>query len=60
MDNELQVEANNYSLWGGSAGARMTAWVGNDYDPQPSAVIMEYTGLPLFSLTVTCIKLSGL
>ena len=43
--DELQVEANNYSLWGGSAGARIAAWVGNDYIPQPSAVIMEYTGL---------------
>lgn len=43
--DKLQVEANNYSLWGGSAGARMAAWVGNDYIPHPSAVLMEYTGL---------------
>lgn len=50
---ELQVDVRDYSLWGGSAGARMAAWVGTygtksfgekSY-PQPAAVIMEYTGL---------------
>ena len=50
---ELQVDVNDYSLWGGSAGARMAAWLGSygtaafgekDY-PRPAAVIMQYTGL---------------
>ncbi len=50
---ELDVDIRDYSLWGGSAGARMAAWVGTygtgafgerPY-PQPAAVIMEYTGL---------------
>ena len=50
---ELQVDVLDYSLWGGSAGARMSAWVGSygtaafgeaDY-PKPGAVIMQYTGL---------------
>mgnify|MGYP002856363426 FL=1 len=50
---ELEVDVANYSLWGGSAGARMAAWLGSygtaafgekDY-PRPGAVIMQYTGL---------------
>ncbi len=51
---ELQVDPDNYSLWGGSAGARMAATLGNaDYlyqltgredIPQAAAVIMQYTG----------------
>ena len=50
---ELEVDVKNYSLWGGSAGARMAAWLGSygtesfgekEY-PRPSAVIMQYTGL---------------
>lgn len=50
---ELQVDVSGYSLWGGSAGARMAAWLGSygtaafgeaDY-PKPGAVIMQYTGL---------------
>lgn len=50
---ELQVDTSDYSLWGGSAGARMAAWLGslgteefgeNAY-PRPAAVIMQYTGL---------------
>lgn len=50
---ELEVDAENYSLWGGSAGARMAATLGNreilDYFgikdiSQASAVIMQYTG----------------
>ena len=50
---ELEVDVSDYSLWGGSAGARMAAWLGNygtaafgeaDY-PKPGAVIMQYTGL---------------
>lgn len=48
---ELNIDVSDYSLWGGSAGARMAAWVGTygtgafgerPY-PQPAAVIMEYT-----------------
>lgn len=50
---ELEVDVSDYSLWGGSAGARMAAWLGSygtaafgeeDY-PEPGAVIMQYTGL---------------
>lgn len=50
---ELGVDVSDYSLWGGSAGARMAAWLGSygtaafgeaDY-PKPGAVIMQYTGL---------------
>ncbi len=49
---ELQVSKENYSLWGGSAGARMAAYLGS-YGPaeyggddlsRPGAVIMAYTG----------------
>ncbi len=50
----LQVNPKDYSLWGGSAGARMAAALGNaDYLhritgrndlPQAAAVIMQYTG----------------
>ena len=50
---ELEVDTKNYSLWGGSAGARMAAWLGaygteafgEKFYPRPSAVIMQYTGL---------------
>lgn len=51
--DELEIDTADYSLWGGSAGARMAAWVGGygtaafgekDY-PKPAAVIMQYTGL---------------
>ena len=50
---ELQVDTLDYSLWGGSAGARMAAWLGNygtesfgeDAYPRPAAVIVNYTGL---------------
>lgn len=51
---ELEVDPTGYSLWGGSAGARMAATLGNadyleqltgrqDMD-QAAAVIMQYTG----------------
>lgn len=48
----LGVSTSDYSLWGGSAGARMAAWLGSygpvafggDDLPCPSAVIMQYTG----------------
>lgn len=54
---ELEVDTNCYSLWGGSAGARMAAWLGTygpaafggDDLPQPGAVIMQYTGLGEYS-----------
>lgn len=54
---ELEVDKDCYSLWGGSAGARMAAWLGT-YGPsafgggdlpQPGAVIMQYTGLSDYS-----------
>lgn len=50
---ELEVRADGYSLWGGSAGARMAADMGNlthmhsstgrNEIPQAAAVIMQYT-----------------
>ena len=51
--SELQVDTAEYSLWGGSAGARMAVWLGNlgterfgeKAYPRPAAVIMQYTGL---------------
>ncbi len=50
---ELQVNTDCYSLWGGSAGARMAAWLGSygtaafGEKPYPNAgtVVMQYTGL---------------
>lgn len=50
---ELKVDTRGYSLWGGSAGARMAAWTGTygaaafggPQLPRPAAVIMQYTGL---------------
>lgn len=50
---ELGVDTTGYSLWGGSAGARLAAWLGTkgtkafgeaDY-PRPAAVITQYTGM---------------
>ncbi|NBI62662.1 alpha/beta hydrolase [Clostridiales bacterium] len=49
---ELEVDTAGYSLWGGSAGARMAAWLGSlgtaafgeNSLPRASAVIMQYTG----------------
>ena len=54
---ELEVDTSRYSLWGGSAGARMAAWLGTygpaafsgDDLPRPGAVIMQYTGLSEYS-----------
>ncbi|MBQ9045541.1 MAG: alpha/beta hydrolase [Oscillospiraceae bacterium] len=51
--DELQISTDCYSLWGGSAGARMAAWLGSlgtayfgeEDCPRPGAVIMQYTGL---------------
>ena len=52
--DELGLKRDGYSLWGGSAGARMAATLGNSANlysltgrtdlPQASAVIMQYTG----------------
>lgn len=50
---ELQLDPTEYSLWGGSAGARMAAWLGSlgterfgeKKYPRPATVIMQYTGL---------------
>ena len=49
---QLGVDTECYSLWGGSAGARMAAYLGSlgteyfggDVLPKPGAVIMQYTG----------------
>ncbi|MDO4178957.1 MAG: alpha/beta hydrolase [Phascolarctobacterium sp.] len=56
---ELGVDRNHYSLWGGSAGARMAATLGNEEYlrhltgrkdiPQADAVIMQYTGYNSYS-----------
>ena len=51
--DELEVDVTDYSLWGGSAGARMAAWLGSystsDFGeaeyPRPVTVVMQYTGL---------------
>lgn len=50
--DELEVDVNDYSLWGGSAGARMAAYLGSygtenfgqKAYPKPSTVVMQYTG----------------
>jgi predicted esterase len=50
---KLGIDMKGYSLWGGSAGARLAAWLGSngtesfgeDAYPRPAAVIMQYTGL---------------
>lgn len=49
---ELEIDVSDYSLWGGSAGGRMAAWVasygttafGSEELPRPAAVVMQYTG----------------
>ena len=51
--DELGIDMSDYSLWGGSAGARMAAWLGaygtsafgEKQYPKPASVIMQYTGL---------------
>ncbi|MBQ9043448.1 MAG: hypothetical protein IJ111_11635 [Eggerthellaceae bacterium] len=50
---ELGISMEGYSLWGGSAGARMAAWLGSRGTeafgeaayPRPAACIVNYTGL---------------
>ena len=54
---ELQVDTVSYSLWGGSAGGRMTAYLGTygpagfggDDLPRPGAAIIQYTGHSQYS-----------
>ena len=54
---ELGVNTDCYSLWGGSAGGRMAAWVssngtaafGGDNLPKAGAAIIQYTGLSDYS-----------
>ena len=49
---ELEVNTNCYSLWGGSAGGRMTAYLssygtetfGGGYYPGPGTAVIQYTG----------------
>ncbi len=53
--HELKVYTSCYSLWGGSAGARMAAWLGTygtspfgeTYCTRAGAVITQYTGLSM-------------
>ncbi|WP_029759069.1 MULTISPECIES: alpha/beta hydrolase [Fusobacterium] len=60
IDNKdiFEVDANNYSLWGSSAGARMVAAIGSrglasfggkDYN-KPNMLVMLYTGLANFTV----------
>lgn len=58
--DELEVSTDCYSLWGGSAGARMSAWVGSKGTgsfgeselPHAGTVIMQYTGFSEYSENV--------
>jgi len=51
--DKLGIDMRDYSLWGGSAGARVVTWVGSygtesfgeKRYPRPAVVIMQYTGL---------------
>ena len=53
LADTLDVDTRDSSLWGGSAGARMAAWLGahgtesfgEKAYPRPAAVIMQYTAL---------------
>lgn len=55
--DKLEVNTDCYSLWGGSAGGRMAAWLGSygtaafgEKDlPYAGAVIMQYTGYSEYS-----------
>lgn len=50
---KLGIDMKGYSLWGGSAGARLAIWLGSNGTesfgeeayPRPAAVITQYTGL---------------
>ena len=56
---ELNVDTDCYSLWGGSAGARIAAYIGShgpayyggDKLPQAGTVVMQYTGHSVVSRT---------
>ena len=56
--NLFEIDVNNYSLWGSSAGARMVAAIGSrgltffgekNY-PKPNTIVMLYTSLANFTL----------
>lgn len=55
--DELGVDTSCYSLWGGSAGGRMAAWVsgygtaafGGDNLPKAGTAVIQYTGLSDYS-----------
>ncbi len=56
--NLFEIDVNNYSLWGSSAGARMVAAIGSrgltffgekNY-PKPNMIVMLYTSLANFTL----------
>lgn len=55
--DELEVDTSCYSVWGGSAGARMAAdlgtygpgYFGGEDLPRPGTVIMQYTGHTSYS-----------
>ena len=55
--DELEVNTDCYSLWGGSAGGRMAAWLGaygtaafGEKDlPRAGTVVMQYTGYSEYS-----------
>ena len=55
--DELGVDTDCYSLWGGSAGGRMAAWVsgygteafGEEALPRAGAAVIQYTGLSEYS-----------
>lgn len=57
MAGEMGIDTSCYSLWGGSAGARMAAWVGGYGVPyfggvttqKVGTVVMQYTGLSDYS-----------
>lgn len=70
---ELEIDTEGYSLWGGSAGGRMAAWLGSygteafgeEALPRPGAVILQYTGHSDYSQndppTYACVgKMMGL
>jgi acetyl esterase/lipase len=52
-EDELGIDMTDYSLWGGSAGARMANWVGTygtayfgeGEHPRPAIVVTQYSGI---------------
>lgn len=67
---EFKVDTDCYSLWGGSAGARMAAYLGTygpayfggEDVPKPGTVVMQYTGYDEYSEndppTYTCVGMN--